>query len=258
MRLQEYIVPVVRYDAGVLRAVLGTGFIVEFRDMRLVMTAGHVLDAARDNGWEFGVLYLLTSGELHFASASSYVRSKRHDIAAIPLNDFAEGLPAGGLHFGSPDYPLDADLCTFEYSRSSLFSIPGEEHPALAVLPYFHKGHAMRRYFEPPSDLNGESRLELSFPALQGASGAPVLNTGGDNGVVGMVVANHEQHLMPAQVVRVECGGDATEEVSYFLPMAVALDVRAILDFLEGEDPAECIVDLAQRQATTEPPEAAG
>lgn len=244
MRLQEYIVPVVRYDAGVLREVLGTGFILQFGDVRMVMTAGHVLDTARDNGWDFGALYLLTSGELHFGSASAYVRSRRHDIAAIPLNDFVKGLPVGGLHLGSPEYALDADLCTFEYSRSSTFCLPGERHPALAVTPYFHKGHATRRYRDPESDPNGELRLELSFPALQGASGAPVLNTGGDNGVVGMIVTNHEQHLMPAQVVRVECGDELTEEISYFLPMGVALDVRTILDFLENENVADCVVEV--------------
>jgi len=254
MLLQQYILPVVRWDRGVLKGVLGTAFIAQFEKHRLVITAGHVADCARDKKWEWGVVYTLDSGELHFATANAYVRSKRHDIVAVPLNDFVPGLPAGGLQLGSPDYALDQDLCTFEYSRSHLVLGNGETTPDLALEPYFHKGHAMRRYLEPPLDPSGEPRLEVSFPALQGASGAPVLNTA-DNSVVGMLVTNHEQHLLPAQVVTIQCDEDRTEETAYFLPMGVALDIRAILDFLENEDIPACVVgrdstDLDSPEAT--------
>jgi hypothetical protein len=241
MLLQQYVLPVVRWERGLLKGVLGTAFIAQFGKHRLVITAGHVADTALANKWEWGVVYTLDSGELHFATANAYVRSKRHDVAAVPLNDFVAGLPVGGLQFGSPDYALDQDLCTFEYSQSHLLARPGEPVPDQALVPYFHKGHAMRRFLELPLDPDGEPRLEVSFPALQGASGAPVLNTA-NNSVVGMLIGNQERHLLPAQVVTIECDDGRTEATSYFLPMGVALDVRAVLDFLENENPQDCIV----------------
>jgi hypothetical protein len=57
---------------------------------------------------------------------------------------------------------------------------------------------------------------ELSYPALKGASGAPVFLEHG-LAVVGVIVANHERELMPAQILRaVGEDGALIEEARYF------------------------------------------
>jgi len=56
-----------------------------------------------------------------------------------------------------------------------------------------------------------------------------------DHAVVGMIVANHERHLLPAQVVRVE---EEPKEVRYFLPLGLAIGVEALTEVLDevGDD----------------------
>lgn len=224
--------PIVRFDGKCVTGVLGTAFIMRIGEMRFVITAGHVLDTAVEHGWEWGVLYKLTTGELFSASGSGYLRSKKYDLAAVPLFDFVDNLPAEVLLPGTHEFSLAEDLCTFEYSQCSIKALPDDELPAFIVDPYFHKGHAMKRFLD-ESDV---PYMELSFPALQGASGAPVIRLV-DNSVVGVVLGNRERHLSPAQVARVEIDEHKTETISYFLPMGTALDVRALADFFFDEVP---------------------
>jgi hypothetical protein len=74
--------------------------------------------------------------------------------------------------------------------------------------------------------------LDTSFPALQGASGAPILRAR-DFAVVGMLVANHERHLLPAQVVRIETNNEALEETRYLLPVGKAIEAHFVLEVLD-------------------------
>jgi len=69
--------------------------------------------------------------------------------------------------------------------------------------------------------------FDTSFPALQGASGAPVL-LNLDFSVVGMLVANVERHLLPAQIVRIEDGPATSEETRYYMPFGQALMVDEV------------------------------
>jgi len=67
---------------------------------------------------------------------------------------------------------------------------------------------------------------------LQGASGAPVIR--GDNfEVCGVIVANIERHLLPAQTIKVDIGDEQIEEINYFLPMGKAIDIKHVFDFIK-------------------------
>jgi hypothetical protein len=48
-----------------------------------------------------------------------------------------------------------------------------------------------------------------------------------------MFVANHERHLLPAQIVRVETDSKAVEETSYFLPVGKAIEGHFVLEILD-------------------------
>jgi hypothetical protein len=51
--------------------------------------------------------------------------------------------------------------------------------------------------------------------------------------VFGMIVANVERHLLPAQIVQIQEGDSFTEKASYFLPYGKALARAAVARGLE-------------------------
>lgn len=125
--------------------------------------------------------------------------------------------------------PLTDDVVALEYSSTRFERRDGAIH--VHFEPMSHKGNLMRSYV---SDFPGwkPTRVwDTSFPALQGASGAPVVALRG-MGVVGMLIANRERHLIPAQIARIESGGGLVEETRYFLPTGIAMRSVEIAVFL--------------------------
>ena len=92
--------------------------------------------------------------------------------------------------------------------------------------------------------------LELSFPALKGASGAPVLSNASFE-LLGVVKANVSYELLPAQIESIQDeAGVVTEETKFFLPQALAVNVTIVREFLLGEQgsaPIEPHQQLAER-----------
>lgn len=112
-------------------------------------------------------------------------------------------------------------LCTYEYSTTEF------RDDAWRLFPATRMGNCVRQ--PPLQDQFGEAgdmMLELSFPALRGASGAPVLQVEPGRLLVrGIIVANAERHLLPAQIETVLTDDNALlEERKYFLPQAVAVN----------------------------------
>jgi len=82
--------------------------------------------------------------------------------------------------------------------------------------------------------------LELSYPALKGASGAPVFEEGSLR-IIGVVVANVEREMMPAQVLRAyREDGTPLEEIHYFLPNALAVGWEHVAEVVAE---AEALLD---------------
>ncbi|TWU51157.1 hypothetical protein Poly59_27470 [Rubripirellula reticaptiva] len=79
---------------------------------------------------------------------------------------------------------------------------------------------------------SGETMLELSFPALKGASGSPVMAPGHE--VWGIVVANHSVDLLPSQVEEIfDESGKLEERTTFTLPQALAINVMHIRAFVD-------------------------
>jgi hypothetical protein len=78
--------------------------------------------------------------------------------------------------------------------------------------------------------------FNTSFPALQGASVAPVIAATKNKYfyIAGIMVANQETHLMPAQVVEIVDGNNYIEETKYFLPMGKAINSIIVTQVVEG------------------------
>ena len=71
--------------------------------------------------------------------------------------------------------------------------------------------------------------LELSFPALKGASGAPIMEWLPPFKLWGIVKVNIRAELIPAQIETVVNGqGKIEEETKFYLPQALAIHVKHI------------------------------
>lgn len=193
----------------------------------------------------------------------------KHVVDAVPLSSSLAAVdtraepPSPGLHLIedlrlSPDYDiaigripswelpyplelsetepaLNADLITLEFSQTSVQAGPdGLRH--LNLVHSARKGHVVRGYVTEFLRITPVPThvLELSFPPLRGASGASVvaeLRHPQPGAVVGLLVANVERHLMPAQVERIEDDTGVIEERRYFLPLGLAISWRHLRSF---------------------------
>jgi hypothetical protein len=81
----------------------------------------------------------------------------------------------------------------------------------------------------------GVDMLEMSFPALKGASGAPVIEIQNSRLIVrGIIVANAERHLLPAQIETVlDAENHLLEERKYFLPQAAAVHSQHLVRLVD-------------------------
>jgi hypothetical protein len=128
--------------------------------------------------------------------------------------------------------PVNFDVLTIEFSGTESRPL-ADGRREMRFTPYHRKGHVICHYTSTWPESVPTSSLDLSFAALRGASGAPVVVE--QNGtVVGMVVANIERHLLPAQVEKVELGPDHREEVKYFLPLGKAISWHHLREFVQS------------------------
>ena len=226
----DAIFPIVLQSAGPRRySFLGTGFFVQ--PDGTFMTAKHVVDAVPPSSSLAAVDTRAQppSPGLHLIE----------DLRLSPDYDIAIGrIPSWGLPYplelSEAEPALNADLITLEFSQTSVQAGPdGLRH--LNLVHSARKGHVVREYVTDslPITPTPTHVLELSFPALRGASGAPVVAElrPQPGAVVGLLVANVERHLMPAQVERIEDDTGVVEERRYFLPLGLAISWRHLRSF---------------------------
>jgi hypothetical protein len=78
--------------------------------------------------------------------------------------------------------------------------------------------------------------IEVSFPVLQGASGAPLMVNEPPFFVIGMITHSVEHQLVPAQTVIIRDGKDYKEETKYYLSTGRAIGTDHLLDFVKELD----------------------
>ena len=102
--------------------------------------------------------------------------------------------------------------------------------------PASRVGNVTRRINYDPLKEGGAGALELSFPVLRGASGAPVVTNDVNYHVIGIVA----RELTPIQVhVVLDEANQIYEETRYLLPQGIAINVlhlRAALEALTNTD----------------------
>src|SRR5262249_39944508 len=176
MEPQESVVPILALDdSDHLKHFLGTGVFVGTRPF--LVTAEHVV---RDWSGQFAVAILPDIDRV--AKATLIKKDKQVDLAVLEV----PGYPAEkALQLASDDeIKLNYQIATFEYSTTRII---GED---IYLSPATRIGNVTRVFNL--TDLYGkagESALELSFPALGGASGAPVISNQNFR-LWGIIIAN--------------------------------------------------------------------
>jgi len=221
--------------------MLGTGFFVGKGDALHVITAKHVIE---DNPLAEGEQYALVFGGekgIAVVGFGSMRLAQDYDVAALMVSRAsfpeAESAPPVALALMRADPALNAEVLTYEYSSTRIECKPlGGMH--VSFEPYAHKGNIVRSYTSTFPEKTPTRSVLTSFPALQGASGAPILTgTASKNSfaVVGMTVANFERTLLPAQILELHTSdGKVESKTSYYLPLGKAIARSVLATCLEG------------------------
>lgn len=235
LRPDRAIVPIVRYASDKpISELLGTGFFVGTDDALHVVTARHVFEGAALADAEKYALVFNDGKGIGVISISQVRVALDFDVAicSVERSLLPSAVP---LPIATTDPPLNHDVFSYEYSSTRIEKTATGFH--VSFEPYAHKGNVVRTYLSTFPEKLPTASLLTSFPALQGASGAPVI-CGSQNkkhfAVAGMLVANAERHLLPAQVVSIEVGPEYKETTSYFLPYGKALSWSVLTDCLVG------------------------
>jgi hypothetical protein len=147
------------------------------------------------------------------------------------------------LGFKRADPALNDDVFSYEYS-STRIEKTASGGTNVIFEPMAHKRNIMRFYDSDFPEGKLTPSFQVSYPALQGASGAPVVAKNKHGFFVcGILVANIERELLPAQIVRIEDSERSFEETKYFLPHGKGLHSKVIIPFLEALKVTGILVD---------------
>jgi hypothetical protein len=221
---RDVVVPIFGVESGRTGPFLGTGSVVG--DGSILLTANHVTTA-----WT-GPLGILPMRDLTRPPYPITLidRDPAHDLALLRITEYRPPRP---LKLEFDDISENTTLMTYEYGTTR------QRGNNITLNPATRIGHMTRRLG--PGDGLGaltDEAIELSFPALRGASGAPVMinelaaySLLGKEilGVIGVVIANASYHLAPAQIEEV-LNADNTSygETRFMLPQGLAVSVRHI------------------------------
>ena len=212
---RDFIVPLggVHEDGG-CGPFLGTGVFVGKK--AILVTCDHVLVE-----WE-GQYGIAIEAEEQLLQANVIIREPNTDLALLEVSDFC---PPHTLPIEDDEnLTLDDLVICFEYGTTVTAG------QLIKFSPGNRLGNVTR--FRDLRDLYGEAgneMLELSFPALMGASGAPVMNWRPPFKLWGIVKANVSNELLPAQIERVvDEVGQLQEETKFYLPEALAIHVKHV------------------------------
>ncbi|WP_328857770.1 serine protease [Williamsia herbipolensis] len=223
--------------------LLGTGSLIG--DGSVLLTAAHV------GGDEVTVASLRDDDGPQAYPARLIERDGAHDLALYRVEGYRAEKPL--TPWWAP-ITFDRDLVTFEYSPSA------PEGDQLVLSPATRIGH-MTRMIDVSDRYGprGEWALELSFPAVGGASGAPVMLKDDLYGIaanqrpwsiVGVITGNIAHHLLPLQVDEY-LGADNSyvSETRYMLPQGLAVNIAHLSEMYErhigpAEDPQTSVWPL--------------
>jgi hypothetical protein len=211
----DFVVPLVGlHEDGGCGPFLGTAVFVG--EKAILVTCDHVL-----NGWK-GFYGVAIEAENRLAKGKVLLREPKVDLALLEVADYR---PPHTLPLQEDkDITLNNLVLAFEYGTTIT---AGQR---IGFSPATRLGNVTR--FRDLSDIYreaGEQMLELSFPALKGASGAPVMERSPPFKLWGIVKANVSHELLPVQVETiVDEKGRLEEQTKFCLPQGLAIHVKHV------------------------------
>lgn len=220
----DFVVPVVGlHEDGGCGPFLGTGIFVG--EKATLVTCNHVLA-----GWP-GNYGIAIQAEERLASANVIIREPNTDLALLDVPDYRP--PHTVPTEEDENLTLNNLVVCFEYGTTITAG------QAISFSPANRLGNVTR--FRNLRDLFGEAgnqMLELSFPALKGASGAPIMEWRPPFKLWGIVKANVSNELLPVQVETVvDEAEQLQEETKFYLPQALAIHVKHIRHLISRAGP---------------------
>jgi S1-C subfamily serine protease len=221
---QEMIVPIFAIGPkGDVVQFLGTGSFVG--NPPLLITADHVI---KDWQGSFGISLMPNLHNIYIAKIVA--RDQPHDLSLLEVIDFK---PAGVLELAPKIAHLNQLLCTFEYGTTRTQGNQIHISPATRIGNITRTLNLISQF-----QGAGDEILELSFSALKGASGAPVVSNDDKFQLQGIIIANVSYHLLPAQISSVlDEDNQILEETQFMLPQALAVNVKHVRSFLKTVQP---------------------
>ncbi|MDO8334655.1 MAG: serine protease [Nitrosomonas sp.] len=208
---------------------VGTGF---FIDCGFLVTAQHVVD--NNKSLLFGVEIADTHdpaqrrSQLQFKSATVVAMDQSADLAILTTSEYI--CPCPLPIDTTPLLGIETAYC-FEYSRSN-----GSSTGNFYVESSTRVGNVVRYVDDKrTSPLFPPDSLELSFPAIKGASGAPIMSCRGKWAVIGIMKANAMYELLPIQSIKVMDEIDnkpISEQTTYYLPHGLAVNSKHLKTFI--------------------------
>lgn len=235
-------------EPGSLTRLFGSAFLVA---PKVLMTARHVLDNLIAHVGETGHAGVVF-GSIDDGGALVWMPHLIFAPYLHPTLDVAVAMVPSVPHENHLDidrlnlYPPNQDVVSVEYS-DSYWEPDGNGLTPLYLVAATRKGNLTTRPYVRTQSLRHPTEfLRLSFPALKGASGAPVFWHSRNNGdVVGMIVGNREQELLPVHLETVTGdGGEPLEERRYLLPSGEAISAEHLADVLDEYQPDEHMPEI--------------
>ena len=232
MRPEACVVPiVVSTETHKISELLGTGFFIQLSSGIGLMSARHVFDKRPLNDGEKYAYVFKSGDQIQIWALNKIIASDKFDIAITPEIELKDAL---ALPIAQSGPALNDEILSYEYSYSQI-SLDPAGGDAVTFTPLCHKGNVVS-YFEStyPEKVPTPSLL-TSFPAFQGASGAPIIwvnRTQKEFSIAGMIVGNLETEMMPAQTVKIQDGDSYSEETRYFHSYGKGIQRKVLSDFI--------------------------
>jgi len=208
-------------DRDVLGDFLGTGFFLS--DPKVFVTCAHVIR----NETRLAISHC-PSGMSYRTSVLAVAEST--DLALMNVDRY---YPAAAAQITKQIINTNHLVSCYDYSTVRRTS--GETFP---VNPATRIGNVTRLLRREDRDVRFDQALEVSFPILHGASGAPILGPIGINdfALLGVGFGNVQYEAKPAVVYEtLDEQNEIFEQVQYMLPLGVAINRMHLVNLLEKE-----------------------
>lgn len=215
------IVPVIgMHPDGGCGPFLGTGSFVG--EQRRLITCEHVLAQWDGN---YGISTHEDNPQLY--PAMPIRRDTETDLACLEVKGYE---PPNFIPLEHDDeIILNQLICSFEYGTTVVAGNHINFSPANRMGNVTRVLDLTEHY-----STAGDRMLELSFPALKGASGAPVFNWLPPFNLWGILSQNIARELHPARVETIlDEEGNVTDETRFYLPQGLAINVIHIRELLQ-------------------------